>query len=319
MADNDETCPICRSGRYLNPNMQFLMNSECYHKICEQCVDRIFSTGPAPCPYRGCGKILRRQKFKTQVFEDLGVEKEVDVRQRVVKVYNQPESQFSSEKEYNDYLEHIEDLVFDITWGDAAAKQRAETEVKEYERSHKKEILDNALRQREQVQAAEQFRQQEEERERRLRLLSVEMQTQEREYKRLLQQETVASLASGRNTRDAVLEAAEASRQRSETLRNQYELELEKLRSAALAARQKQLSIAAGQQQAQTPFTPFNGDRDHYTFQQLPEYFDPLVANLDKDPTLRAGGVCSRFVEYAALADAFMSLDVDIQTERVAV
>ncbi|GMM50704.1 TFIIH/NER complex subunit [Starmerella bacillaris] len=316
-ADNDETCPICRSGTYLNPNMRFLLNSECYHKICEQCVDRIFSTGPAPCPYKGCGKVLRRQKFKTQVFEDLGVEKEVDSRQRVMKVYNKQESDFPSIKEYNDYLEHIEDLIFDISNGSPKTKQKTEDEVREYEKSHKKEILDNTLRQRAQAQAEEQFRVQEEERERRLRLLSFEMQNQEREYKRLMQQETVASLASGRNSKEALKEAADRSKQRSEMLRQQYELELEKTRNASMVARQAHMKLEDRNQQPQTPFTPFNGDRDAYTFEQMPEYFDPLVANFDRDPSLRAGGFSVHYVEYGALADAYMSLDIDIQVEKM--
>lgn len=55
-----DMCPICKTDKYLSPNMKFLINPECYHKICESCVDRIFSLGPAPCPYPKCGKILRK-------------------------------------------------------------------------------------------------------------------------------------------------------------------------------------------------------------------------------------------------------------------
>ena len=75
-------CPICKTDKYLSPNMKFLINPECYHKICESCVDRIFSLGPAPCPYPKCGKILRKNKFKQQIFEDLIIEKEIDIRKK---------------------------------------------------------------------------------------------------------------------------------------------------------------------------------------------------------------------------------------------
>jgi CDK-activating kinase assembly factor MAT1 len=80
---SSDICPVCKSSRYLNPNMQFKVNPECYHKMCESCVDRIFSHGPAPCPIAGCARTLRKAKFRTQTFEDLKVEREVDIRRRV--------------------------------------------------------------------------------------------------------------------------------------------------------------------------------------------------------------------------------------------
>jgi hypothetical protein len=82
-----EVCPVCKSSRYLNPNMRFLINPECYHKMCESCVDRIFSSGPASCPVAGCRKTLRKNRFRQQTFEDIGVEREVDIRRRVMHMY----------------------------------------------------------------------------------------------------------------------------------------------------------------------------------------------------------------------------------------
>ena len=81
-----EICPVCKSSRYLNPKMKFLVNPECYHKMCESCVDRIFSQGPAPCPVAGCGRTLRKVRFRQQTFGDIKVEREVDIRRRVGKV-----------------------------------------------------------------------------------------------------------------------------------------------------------------------------------------------------------------------------------------
>ena len=78
-----DICPVCKSSRYLNPNMRFLVNPECYHKMCESCVDRIFSHGPAPCPIAGCRRTLRKQKFRKQTFGDIQVEREVDIRRRI--------------------------------------------------------------------------------------------------------------------------------------------------------------------------------------------------------------------------------------------
>jgi CDK-activating kinase assembly factor MAT1 len=80
-----DICPVCKSSRYLNPDMRFKVNPVCYHKMCESCVDRIFSQGPAPCPVAGCGQTLRKARFRAQTFEDIQVEKEVDVRREVAK------------------------------------------------------------------------------------------------------------------------------------------------------------------------------------------------------------------------------------------
>lgn len=292
------------------------MNSECYHKICESCVDRIFGSGPAPCPYLNCGKRLRRQRFKSQVFEDLRVEREVDVRQRVTKIYNRPESSFESPREYDDYLEHIETLVFTLSGPEGPEKQEAEDELREYEGSHKQEILENALKQRHMQQMEEELQKQNAERERRLRILAIELQNQEKEYKRIMQQETVNSLAAGHDADSALLEAADRAKQRTDMLRNQYSLELERSKSAAKNAATLGFMGEALEPANATPFTPFNGDRDVYPFQLQQNYFDPLMSQFSTDPTLRAGGFTPQFAELGALATAFMGLEVDIQSEK---
>ncbi|KAL8942065.1 MAG: hypothetical protein Q9216_001877 [Gyalolechia sp. 2 TL-2023] len=123
--DNDDICPVCKSSRYLNPNMRFLVNPECYHKMCESCVDRIFSTGPAPCPVAGCARTLRKQRFRKQTFEDLKIEREVDVRRRVAQVFNKQESDFETLRAYNNYLEEMEVTTFNLLEGvDVAATER---------------------------------------------------------------------------------------------------------------------------------------------------------------------------------------------------
>lgn len=51
---------------------------------CESCIDRIFSLGPEPCP--SCGTTVRKAQFRPQVFENLGVQKEVAIRKRTSKM-----------------------------------------------------------------------------------------------------------------------------------------------------------------------------------------------------------------------------------------
>ncbi|KAF2713733.1 CDK-activating kinase assembly factor [Pleomassaria siparia CBS 279.74] len=110
----DDICPVCKSSRYLNPNMKFLVNPECYHKMCESCVDRIFSHGPAPCPIAGCKRTLRKARFRRQTFEDLKVEREVDIRRKVAKLFDKEQDDFETLRDYNDYLETVETTLWNL-------------------------------------------------------------------------------------------------------------------------------------------------------------------------------------------------------------
>lgn len=118
--------------------MKFLVNPECYHKMCESCVDRIFSQGPAPCPVAGCARTLRKHRFRKQTFDDINIEREVDIRARVAKVYapfhlcfnllncptkltpelsfNRREAEFTTLLDYNNYLEKVEILTFNLIY-----------------------------------------------------------------------------------------------------------------------------------------------------------------------------------------------------------
>jgi len=107
----DDQCPVCKSDRYLNPKLRLLV-SACYHKMCESCIDRLFTLGPAPCPI--CNKTLRKLAFTPQTFEDLGVEKEVSVRRRLAKDFNKRREDFPDLRSYNDYLEDAEDIAFHL-------------------------------------------------------------------------------------------------------------------------------------------------------------------------------------------------------------
>ncbi|KDQ60621.1 hypothetical protein JAAARDRAFT_31582 [Jaapia argillacea MUCL 33604] len=107
----EDVCPVCKSDRFLNPKLRLLVSS-CYHKMCESCIDRLFTLGPAPCPI--CTKTLRKLAFTPQTFEDLEVEKEVSIRRRINKEFNRRREDFPDLRAYNDYLEELEDIIFNL-------------------------------------------------------------------------------------------------------------------------------------------------------------------------------------------------------------
>ncbi|KAJ2617369.1 TFIIH/NER complex subunit [Coemansia sp. RSA 1365] len=91
-----------------------LLVSPCYHKMCEECVGNRFNAGPAPCPE--CHRILRKNDFYQPIFEDLTVENEVRIRQRMSMIYNKREDDFKSSKDYNAYLEMVEDHIIKLLY-----------------------------------------------------------------------------------------------------------------------------------------------------------------------------------------------------------
>ncbi|KAI1397217.1 CDK-activating kinase assembly factor [Hypoxylon fuscum] len=188
-----EFCPVCKRGLYLNPDMEFLINPECYHPMCSNCVNNIFGKGPAQCPYASCNKTLRQRGFRSSFFSDLRVEREVDVRKRVQAVFNMTEDDFETLKAYNDYLQQVEDLTFDLVSGGEAARKKAEQELATYEQKHRDDIEKNKRRGRD----AESRRQ------RRDQAQAEEAQQRRREEQR----EEQLARAEEKTTRDEVMEA----------------------------------------------------------------------------------------------------------------
>lgn len=58
---------------------------------------------------------MRRSNFRVQLFEDSFVEKEVDIRRRVLKDFNKREEDFETLNEFNEYLEEVENIIFNLT------------------------------------------------------------------------------------------------------------------------------------------------------------------------------------------------------------
>lgn len=141
--DQDEICPLCKTNRYFNKDMEFLINPECYHRMCRNCTERTFKDGPAQCPFAGCNKTLRKKGFKTAFFGDLAVEREVDIRRRVATVFNKVEEDFETLDGYNDYLYMVECLTDDLVNGGNEARSKAESQLKEWEAQHKADIERN--------------------------------------------------------------------------------------------------------------------------------------------------------------------------------
>uniref|UniRef100_A0A8C6WLG0 CDK-activating kinase assembly factor MAT1 n=1 Tax=Neogobius melanostomus TaxID=47308 RepID=A0A8C6WLG0_9GOBI len=109
---DDQGCPRCKTTKYRNPSLKLMVNV-CGHTLCENCVEMLFVRGSGNCVQ--CDTPLRKSNFRVQLFEDPAVDKEVEIRKKVLKIYNKRDFDFPNLREYNDYLEQIEDIVFNLT------------------------------------------------------------------------------------------------------------------------------------------------------------------------------------------------------------
>lgn len=84
---------------------------------------------------------MRRNNFRVQLFEDPQVEKEVDIRKRILRDYNKREDDFSTLVEYNDYLEEIEIIVFNLC--NDLDLLETNKKIEQYKKENKEVIMKN--------------------------------------------------------------------------------------------------------------------------------------------------------------------------------
>ncbi|KAA6407407.1 MAG: CDK-activating kinase assembly factor MAT1 [Lasallia pustulata] len=323
--EEDDICPVCKSSRYLNPNMRFLVNPECYHKMCESCVDRIFSQGPAPCPVAGCGRTLRKQRFRKQTFGDIHIEREVDIRRRVAQVFNRRQEEFTSLLAYNNYLEEVETLTFNLLHRiDLPATESA---LASHAAQNAPSISHNASLQT-QESASLSARQAFEKEQARLRREAA--RKEEDDERRELEEgkrEILNRLATRPGDPDAIAREGQTVILKKSTAR----------RSAAEKARQQQQQQASDPfgsadngasgftikglkptvvAEPEKPYDPFGGVREKRDYYVLQDYYEhPWLDNARTDPQITAGGYDVHEYYARTMLEAFAGLGCFIEAE----
>lgn len=98
--------------------------------------------GSGSCPE--CKVSLKRNNYRLQLFEDATVEKEVDIRKRILKDYNKKEDDFDTLEEYNDYLEEVETIIYNLCNNIDIAETTKK--VEQYRKENKEVIMRNKMR-----------------------------------------------------------------------------------------------------------------------------------------------------------------------------
>ena len=301
--------------------MRFLVNPECYHKMCESCVDRIFSHGPAPCPVAGCARTLRKARFRRQTFEDLHVEREVDIRRRVAAVFNRREDEFESLRAWNNYLEEVENLTWNLLQG--VDVKETERKLDAYRRQNEEGIKQNAaIESRQHANTEAQLTAQKEQaRLRREAALNEELD--ERMEKEEGRREVVEMMAKGdgdadaivRETKKVVLKKSTARRTAAEKSHQQAAAKMDNGAAAApLFSIQglKRVAPAAPEKE----YDPFGGYVIKPAYYQLRDHYEHSW--LDKarnDAQITAGGYAVGEYCARAVMEAFGGLGVFVEDE----
>lgn len=328
-----DMCPICKTDKYLSPNMNFLINPECYHKICESCVDRIFALGPAPYPYAKCGKILRKNKFKEQIFDDLRIEKEIDIRRKVGNIYNKTDEDFPDLKEYNKYLENIEDIVFKLNNG--VDVEETEAELAKYEQEHKLEILEKNMRESQKNADLSKYQEAMERLKQEKLRIQKQMEIEDMAYQREQQQELLDKMTTSSASSDELIKQQQSNMlKRSSLRRKQLQQINNQLDQQFNSTNPFQKHVKDLENEYKTPFTPFKGDRDlNKKYEMLPipntvdeimdienhikdSYYDPFMNLLAKNKEYLASGWRLHTVIERALDEAFIGLGCIIEKEK---
>jgi CDK-activating kinase assembly factor MAT1 len=312
----DDICPVCKSNRYLNPSLQFLINPECYHKMCSTCVDRIFTSGPASCPVPHCGKTLRKKGFHKAFFGDLKVEREVDIRRRVGEVFNRRQDEFETLPDWNNYLEEVESLVFDIVEGSAKEKAKAESKLAEYRAAFREEIEGNEKAGQEEADLERRREKSEKEAARQRRLAVMREQEEEKLDVEKGKRELLEKLATSDGDANAITrQAQKVILKKSSARRNITDEALESNGSAnsGLTIRGLKKKVAPVEEKPYDSFGGVDLTPGRYTVQD--NYDNEWLGNAKKDMRHMAGGYSLQEYYARTMFEAFSGLGVFIEEE----
>lgn len=106
---------------------------------CHTCTDReLVRKREFLCPI--CQTPVKRVTLTQRTLDAVQCEKDTSWRRRLLAVYNKTPTDFSTLKEYNDYLEEVEDMIYSIVNEEPNAEE-CKAKIKEHELAHRAEIV----------------------------------------------------------------------------------------------------------------------------------------------------------------------------------
>lgn len=118
------------------------MINECGHPLCKNCVDNLFARNSGNCHI--CNRMLKKNGYREQVFDDPFIDKETNIRKKLRKIYNLKADDFPSLREFHDYQEKFETIVYNLVFETNVPETNAE--IQEFEEKNKERIDKNKRR-----------------------------------------------------------------------------------------------------------------------------------------------------------------------------
>ena len=311
--DLEEECPVCRSTRYLNANLRFIISTECYHKMCTGCAERLLARGPAPCPTLGCKMTIRRHRFREPTFSDLKLEKEVDIRREMGKTFNRREEDFETLRDYNDYLAEVEDMTFNLVNG--IEVEETHRKIDAYKKENMRAIEQNREMEEEGAKAFKGAQKAQEEDVRMKRQAALAEQEREKKEQQAIEAEYLKRLQAGGDAEQLAYERTVKLQKAAARRKNAMD-ELDRAGNA-------QSTLLRGLRKKQVkeelpPIDPFGGMPHTDGYFTVADAYpgDRTFSNFDRDARFTAGGYDKQEWYRWALLDAFAGLGVSIEHEK---
>lgn len=143
------------------------------------------------------------------------VEKEVDIRKRILRDFNKKEEDFATQREYDDYLEEIEDIIYNLS--NNIDVMETNKRIEQYKRENKEQILKNKTklgkRENELEELLELEKMEQEERKQEIQKHELEIKKQKIRHKEALIDELMFSEADARNIVQSFASSIQATKE----------------------------------------------------------------------------------------------------------
>lgn len=260
-----------------------------------------------------CGKTLRKKGFHKAFFADLKIEKEVDVRKRVGAVFNRRQDEFETLLDWNNYLEDVESMVFDIVEGDVKTRAKAEERLRAYREGNKGTIEENKRMGMEEAEMERRREKAEREAAKQRRLAALREEIMEKEDIEKSRREVLDRLAT--EDGDASRITAQAQKiilKKTSARRNLTDAVMESNGSGLTIRGLKKKEAPV----VEKPYDPFGGvdlTPSRYVLQE--NYDNEWLGNFKNEPRHMAGGYSISEYYARTMFEAFSGLGVFIEDE----
>lgn len=245
------------------------------------------------------------------------MEREVDIRRRVAAVFNRREDEFETLRDYNDYLNDVEDITFNLINNIDVAETEKRFEA--YQKANERDILENASLAEQERMSFAAMQKAEREATRVRRETARREEDEEKREAEVLKRDALDRLASGQDAEKVAQVTLKKRMDRTAAAERQRQLHAAADRNTQNGSSNVVIKGLKAKKKAEpeAPIDPFGGlsfeGRKYYNLQD--DYIWAGVQETKSDVLMGAGGYDVSAFTSRALCEAFAGLGVFIRDE----